>query len=44
MGGTWLWANKGIKTALPNNNLDALWDIREWLSNSNIKNFKFKKE
>jgi hypothetical protein len=24
MGGTWPWANKGMKTALPSNDLDAL--------------------
>jgi serine/threonine protein kinase len=42
MGGTWPWADEGTKTALPSNDLDALWDIREWLSDSSIKNFKFK--
>ncbi len=42
MGGMWLWADEGTKTTLPSNDLDALWDIREWLSDSSIKNFKFK--
>ncbi|MCJ1354165.1 MAG: hypothetical protein MMC33_004152 [Icmadophila ericetorum] len=42
MGGTWPWADEGTKTALPSHDLDALWDIREWLSDSSIKNFKFK--
>ena len=42
MGGTQLWANEGTKIALPSNDLDALWDIREQLSDSSIKNFKFK--
>src|SRR6266567_741924 len=42
MGGTWPWADESTKTALPSNDLDALWDIREWLSDSSIKNFKFK--
>ena len=42
IGSTWLQANKGTKTALPSNDLDALQDIREQLSNSSIKNFKFK--
>ncbi len=42
IGGTQPWANKGTKTTLPSNDLDTLQDIREQLSNSSIKNFKFK--
>ena len=36
------WHDEGRETAVPSNDLDALWDIREWLSDSSIKNFKFK--
>ena len=42
IGGIQPWANEGIKTALPSNDLNALWDIWEQLSDSSIKNFKFK--
>lgn len=39
MGGTWPWANP-TKTAMPRNDLDVLYDIREWLSDSSKKNFR----
>jgi serine/threonine protein kinase len=42
IGRTYQWYDKVTKTALPGNDLDALWDIREWLSDSAVKNFKFK--
>lgn len=43
-GGTWLWAKEGVKTAAFSSDLDALWDIREWLSDSGIKKFKFRED
>lgn len=42
IGGTWPWASEDMEIAMPSNDLDALWDIRQWLSDSSIKKFKFK--
>jgi hypothetical protein len=36
-------AAEGTKSALPSNDLDALWNIWEWLSDRSI-NFKLKKD
>ncbi|KAK0101721.1 hypothetical protein ONS95_006876 [Cadophora gregata] len=44
MGGTFQWADLSAKIALRRNDFDALWDIREWLNDSSIKDFKIKDE
>lgn len=42
VGRTFEWYDESVQLSLPSNDLDALYEIREWLSDNSAKIFKFK--
>lgn len=42
VGRTFEWCDESVQLSLPSNDLDALYEIREWLSDNSSKSFKFK--
>lgn len=42
VGRTFEWYDESVQLSLPSNDLNALYEIREWLSDNIIKSFKFK--
>jgi serine/threonine protein kinase len=36
------WYDEGVQQSVPINDWDAIHEIREWLSDKDAKNFKFK--
>lgn len=42
IGRTYEWNDESVQISLPSNDLDALKEIQEWLSDSDIKTFQFK--
>lgn len=41
VGRTFEWYDESVQLSLPSNDLDARYEIREWLSDNSTKSFKF---